>query len=52
MPDLLPAARRRSLRRQHKTIRRKIELAEHDLAAAQGNSPSDPNLFEREHPTV
>lgn len=45
-------ARRRSLRRQVKTIRRKIEVAEHDLAAALGNNPSEANLFEREHPSV
>ena len=41
---MAPSARRHSLRRQHKTIRRKIELAEHELAAAQGNNPSEANL--------
>ncbi len=50
MSELSGSGRRRSLRRQLKTIRRKLEVAEHDLAAAQGNSPSDPSLFEREHP--
>ena len=37
------AARRRSLRRRLKDIRRKIELAGHDLAAAQSNSPAEEN---------
>jgi len=43
MSQLSCAARRRSLRRQHKTIRRKIEVAGHDLTAAQGNSPAEEN---------
>ena len=34
MQRLTEAASTRSLRRQLKTIRRKIEVAEHDLAAA------------------
>ena len=34
MSELPCAAHRRLLRRQFKTIRRKIELAEHGLAAA------------------
>ena len=40
---LSASARRRSLRRQSEIIRRKIEVAEHELAAAQGNSPAEEN---------
>jgi hypothetical protein len=43
MQRLTEAASTRSLRRQLKTIRRKIEVAEHDLTAAQGNSPAEEN---------
>jgi hypothetical protein len=50
MQRLTEAASTRSLRRRLKTIRRKIEVVEHDLAVAQGHSPSGPNLFGREYP--